>query len=102
MVNINNDLIDINSKYKLSDGLLRKDGLEVILLGYQAILKQMDEKKTLLAVNTPYLESLREKLLVEWTCHSNAIEGNTLTLSKTKVVLERITIGGKLCASTLK
>ena len=40
-------------------------------------------------------ESLHEKLIVEWTYHSNAIEGNTLTLSETKVVLEGITIGGK-------
>ncbi|WP_069366741.1 Fic family protein [Salisediminibacterium beveridgei] len=39
--------------------------------------------------------SLREKLVVEWTYHSNAIEGNTLTLSETKVVLEGITVGGK-------
>lgn len=39
--------------------------------------------------------SLREKLIVEWTYNSNAIEGNTLTLSETKVVLEGITIGGK-------
>lgn len=40
-------------------------------------------------------DSLREKLIVEWTYNSNAIEGNTLTLSETKVVLEGITIGGK-------
>lgn len=40
-------------------------------------------------------ESLHEKLIVEWTYNSNAIEGNTLTLSETKVVLEGITIGGK-------
>jgi Fic family protein len=39
--------------------------------------------------------SLREKLIVEWTYNSNAIEGNTLTLSETKVVLEGLTIGGK-------
>lgn len=41
------------------------------------------------------VKSLHEKLVVEWTYHSNAIEGNTLTLSETKVVLEGITIGGK-------
>jgi len=68
-------------------------------LDYHAILKQIDEKKTLLDSKRPFprhtLESLREKLLVEWTYHSNAIEGNTLTLSETKVVLEGITIGGK-------
>lgn len=40
-------------------------------------------------------DSLHEKLIVEWTYNSNAIEGNTLTLSETKVVLEGITIGGK-------
>lgn len=40
-------------------------------------------------------ESLHEKLVVEWTYNSNAIEGNTLTMSETKVVLEGITIGGK-------
>lgn len=39
--------------------------------------------------------SLKEKLIVEWTYHSNAIEGNTLTMSETRVVLEGITIGGK-------
>ncbi|MDF2670881.1 MAG: Filamentation induced by cAMP protein Fic, partial [Paenibacillus sp.] len=37
----------------------------------------------------------REHLIVNWTYHSNAIEGNTLTLSVTRVVLEGITIGGK-------
>lgn len=40
-------------------------------------------------------KSLHEKLIVEWTYNSNAIEGNTLTMSETKVVLEGITIGGK-------
>lgn len=46
-----------------------------------------------LALNT--LASLREKLSLEWTYNSNAIEGNTLTLRETKVVLEGITVGGK-------
>lgn len=41
------------------------------------------------------VRSLREALDLEWTYHSNAIEGNTLTLKETKVVLEGITIGGK-------
>lgn len=39
--------------------------------------------------------SLRDKLHLEWTYHSNAIEGNTLTLRETKVVLEGITVGGR-------
>ncbi|MDD4753400.1 MAG: Fic family protein [Desulfitobacteriaceae bacterium] len=54
--------------------------------------KQLDEKRPL-PVNT--VNSLRENMLVEWTYNSNAIEGNTLTISETKVVLEGITIGGK-------
>ena len=41
------------------------------------------------------LRSLHEALVLEWTYHSNAIEGNTLTLKETKVVLEGITVGGK-------
>jgi len=40
------------------------------------------------------LKSLREQLILEWTYNSNAIEGNTLTIKETKVVLEGITIGG--------
>lgn len=37
-----------------------------------------------------------DDLILRWTYHSNAIEGNTLTLLETKVVLENgITIGGK-------
>ena len=39
--------------------------------------------------------NLREYMVLQWTYHSNAIEGNTLSLQETKVVLEGITIGGK-------
>ena len=41
------------------------------------------------------VSSLHEDLVLRWTYHSNAIEGNTLTLKETKVALEGITIGGK-------
>ena len=41
------------------------------------------------------LISLREKLMLEWIYNTNAIEGNTLTMNETKVVLEGITVGGK-------
>src|SRR5699024_12443699 len=40
------------------------------------------------------LKSLQEKLFLEWTYNSNAIEGDTLTVNETKVVLEGITVGG--------
>ena len=37
------------------------------------------------------INNLREDLVLRWTYHSNAIEGNTLTLKETKVALEGIT-----------
>lgn len=60
---------------------------------------QINFKKQLLDAKRPLpeytLRSLREKLFLEWTYNSNAIEGNTLTINETKVVLEGITVGGK-------
>lgn len=53
---------------------------------------QLDAKRPLPKYT---VQSLREKLFLEWTYHSNAIEGNTLTINETKVVLEGITVGGK-------
>lgn len=41
------------------------------------------------------LERLREEFLIEYTYHSNAIEGNTLTLQETALVLEGVTIDKK-------
>ena len=61
--------------------------------------KIIDEKKAQLDELRPFpqnvLKNLQEKIALEWTYHSNAIEGNTLTLKETKVVLEGVTIGGK-------
>lgn len=63
------------------------------------LFEKIDQKKKILDAKRPLpkhtLKSLQEKLLLEWTYHSNAIEGNTLTMKETKVVLEGITIGGK-------
>lgn len=42
------------------------------------------------------LRSLHEDLVLRWTYHSNAIEGNTLTLLETRLVLlDGLTVGGK-------
>jgi Fic family protein len=63
------------------------------------MFNEIDKKKQLLDSKRPLPEhtvkSIREHLLLEWTYNSNAIEGNTLTLIETKVVLEGITVGGK-------
>lgn len=63
------------------------------------MFREIDNKKLKIDKKRPLpeytIKSLREKLFLEWTYNSNAIEGNTLTLMETKVVLEGITIGGK-------
>jgi Fic family protein len=63
------------------------------------MFERINEKKAQLDAMRPLpkytLKSLREKLLLEWTYNTNAIEGNTLTMNETKVVLEGITVGGK-------
>ena len=60
---------------------------------------RIDDMKRKIDQKRPFTKalanSLHEKIIIEWTYNSNAIEGNTLTLSETKVVLEGITIGGK-------
>ena len=62
-------------------------------------LKCIDEKFVKLNNKRPFsddmLKSLQSVINLEWTYNSNGIEGNTLTLKETKVVLEGITIGGK-------
>jgi Fic family protein len=64
-----------------------------------SIFTEVDRLKTQLDNLRPLPEhtvrTLHEQQVLEWTYHSNAIEGNTLTLKETKVVLEGITIGGK-------
>ena len=64
-----------------------------------SMFEQIDSKRSILDAKRPLpvhtLRSIREHLIVNWTYHSNAIEGNTLTLSETKVALEGITVGGK-------
>jgi len=63
------------------------------------MLQNIDTKVSLLLEAGKFegysIKTLRDKLNVEWIYNSNAIEGNTLTLAQTKVVLEGITIGGK-------
>jgi Fic family protein len=64
-----------------------------------SLLPAIDRLKATLDAHRPLdpalVRNLYEDLLVRWTYHSNAIEGNTLTLHETKVALEGITVGGK-------
>ena len=54
--------------------------------------KELDSKRP---IPKATLKSLKETINLEWTYNSNGIEGNTLTLRETQIVLEGITVGGK-------
>lgn len=76
-----------------------KDHIEV-LMHLEIPLDRIDQKKSRLSTFRPLpttvVNKLRETLSVEWTFHSNAIEGNTLTLPETRAVIEDgITVKGK-------
>ncbi len=65
----------------------------------QSLLTDIDQQKKSLDACRPFpasvLEKLQEALDIEYTFHSNAIEGNTLTLNETMLVLkEGLTISG--------
>lgn len=64
------------------------------------VLQRVDEGVRLINLHRPLpvsiLGRLREQLVLDWTYNSNAIEGNTLTLRETKLVIEDgLTVGGK-------
>lgn len=63
-------------------------------------LNRIDAKKQSLDAHRPLptyaLKSIKDSLFLEWTYNSNSIEGNTLTLQETKMVIEDgMTIKGK-------
>ncbi len=64
-----------------------------------SLLKQIEEKKIKLDSMRPLTkgeaERLSEDFLIEYTYNSNAIEGNTLTLRETDLVLRGLTIDKK-------
>lgn len=66
---------------------------------YSPLLEQIDALKKQLDSCRPLtpaeVEAIREVFLVEHTYNSNAIEGNTLTLQETALVLQGITIDRK-------
>jgi len=71
----------------------------IIPRGYALLFSRVDALKAELDRRRPLtkgeLKRLQEEFLVEFTYHSNAIEGNTLTLRETALVLEGITIDKK-------
>ncbi len=65
----------------------------------ESLLTAIERKKRELDTRRPLtkgeLERLTEEFIVEYTYNSNAIEGNTLTLRETDMVLRGLTIGRK-------
>lgn len=57
--------------------------------------RKMKELETRRPLTEGEVERLREQFVVEYTYNSNAIEGNTLTLRETDLVLRGLTIGQK-------
>ncbi len=70
------------------------------MLMSERLYKRILEKKRILdsyrPLNKLQLQVLKEEFLIEYVYNSTSIEGNTLTLNETRLVLqEGITIGGK-------
>lgn len=66
----------------------------------QPMIDRLFEKKAILDKHRPLpafiIDKVKENISIEWTYNSNAIEGNTITLRETQMILqEGITVKGK-------
>ena len=81
-------------EYTLSD-----TDIGLIMLEERLLARIQEKKARLDAIRplpTAAAHRLNEQLTIEWIYNSNAIEGSTLTLRETQLILEQgITIGGK-------
>lgn len=65
------------------------------LVFFYALYYNLEILKRRIPLTEGELERLNEEFLIEYTYNSNAIEGNTLTLRETDMVLRGLTIDGK-------
>ena len=95
----NNWNIPINANKPVDKRSVKLDNIEFkIDLPYNyfdKVDKLNDELNSKRPISKETLKSLKDSINLEWTYNSNGIEGNTLTLRETQVVLEGITVGGK-------
>jgi len=79
--------------------IIKPDNTEFIIDLEDSYFNEVDNLKSKLDSKRPIpketLRTLEESINLEWIYNSNGIEGNTLTLRETQVVLEGITVGGK-------
>lgn len=91
--------IPIDAIKPVDKRVIKPDNLEFIIDLEDNYFDKVDKLKNELSSKRPIpketLKSLEETINLEWTYNSNGIEGNTLTLRETQVVLEGITVGGK-------
>ena len=91
--------IPIDASKPADKRVIKADNLDFIIDLEDNYFNEVDKLKKELDSKRPIpketLRSLEESINLEWTYNSNGIEGNTLTLRETQVVLEGITVGGK-------
>jgi len=75
---------------KPEDGRIKK--IDSYLSKIEVLKNKLDQKRPLTEGET---KRLNEEFLIEYTYNSNAIEGNTLTLRETELVLRGVTIDKK-------
>ena len=95
----NNWNIPVNANKPADKRSIKLDKTEFKLDLPENYFDEVDELNEKLNSKRPIpketLKSIKESFNLEWTYNSNGIEGNTLTLRETQVVLEGITVGGK-------
>ena len=91
--------IPVDAEKPLDKRIIKPDNNNFIIDIDEKYFDEVDKLKEKLDSKRPIpketLKSLKETINLEWTYNSNGIEGNTLTLRETQVVLEGITVGGK-------
>ena len=95
-----NGVIRKGNLYLIPDNAVRPaDARTLTRHGVSPLLAELDQLKERLASMRPLsqgeVEALREEFIIEHTHQSTAIEGNTLTLKETALVLQGITIDRK-------
>jgi Fic family protein len=70
---------------------------------HQRVLEKKRKLDTLRPLPASLVARLKKQLMIEYTYNSNAIEGNTLTLRETQLIIEEgMTVGGKSITETLE
>ncbi len=91
--------IPIDAVKPVDKRVIKADNLDFVIDLDENYFDEVDKLKKELNSKRPIpketLRSLEESINLEWIYNSNGIEGNTLTLRETQVVLEGITVGGK-------